>query len=52
MKGGHYFLVEIDQQVAAGDQVELEKRRVGDVIVTRKYHHFAQALVDPGLKLS
>ena len=36
----------VDQHVAAGDQVQLRKRRIADQIVPRKDAHLAQVLVD------
>ena len=38
--------LEIDQQIAATDEVHARERRVGDEILPREDHHLAQRLVD------
>ena len=39
--------LQIDQQIAAGHQVEARKRRIGQHILRRKYHQRAQLRCDP-----
>ncbi|MGC4120345.1 MAG: hypothetical protein QM765_38340 [Myxococcales bacterium] len=38
---------EVDEQVAAGEQVELGERRVHDDVLRREHHHLADLLADP-----
>ena len=50
VKNREHFLLqarlEVDQQVAAGDEVQARERRVADEVLAREHHHFAQRLGD------
>ena len=49
-RGQHLLLqarLEIDQQVAATDEVHARERRIGDEVLPREDHHLAQRLADP-----
>ena len=50
MKRGDRLLLqarlEIDQEIAATDEVHARERRVGDQVLPREDHHFAQRLAD------
>lgn len=50
VKRGHRLLLparfEIDQEVAAADEVHARERRVGDEVLTREDHHVPQRLAD------
>ena len=39
--------IQIDQQVAAGDQIEMRERRIADDVVVREQHHLAQLAANP-----
>ncbi len=39
--------VEVDQQVPAGDQIEMGEGRIGDRVVPREDHHVPDCLADP-----
>ena len=41
------FAVEVDQQVAADDQVDLRERRVGQQVVAGEQHLLAHLLAHP-----
>ena len=41
-----HLLIQVDQKIAATDQVSARERRIGDHILAREHAHFANRLAD------